>query len=101
DGADPDGDQFNNWQEWRAGTNPTNALSALRLLPLKRIGKDLVLSWQSGAGHSYSLEGSANTGAKISFQRPARVSSTSGSTTAFIHTNAASAGALLYRVGVE
>ncbi|HXJ76853.1 MAG TPA: hypothetical protein VNM37_28605, partial [Candidatus Dormibacteraeota bacterium] len=60
-----------------------------------------VVTWQSVAGHSYFLEGSSNTGARTSFQRLARFSSTPGSTTTFIHTNAARSGALLYRVGVD
>src|SRR5260370_31030526 len=33
DFTDPDDDGLNNWQEWICGTDPTNALSALRLLP--------------------------------------------------------------------
>jgi hypothetical protein len=31
DHADPDADRSDNWQEWMADTNPTNAASALRL----------------------------------------------------------------------
>ena len=38
DSLDLDSDRFTNFQEWRAGTDPTNALSALRLLVRRLIG---------------------------------------------------------------
>jgi len=48
--ADTDGDGLNNWQEWRCGTDPTNALSVLRLLAAAAVGSDVMVSWQSEAG---------------------------------------------------
>ena len=60
DYADPDGDGLNNWQEWRCGTDPTNALSALRLLSAPPTGTNVTVSWQSVAGVNYFLERSTN-----------------------------------------
>lgn len=60
DTSDTDGDRANNFQEWRAGTIPTNALSALRLLMPTASGPDLVLRWASVPGKSYFLTRSTN-----------------------------------------
>ena len=63
DYVDTDHDGHNNWQEWMAGTNPTNALSALRLLPLARAGADVTLTWLSVTNRTYVLERSTNLAA--------------------------------------
>src|SRR5262249_55758921 len=60
DFTDPDSDGLNNWQEWIAGTNPTSALSALRLLPPASDGTNVIVTWQSVAGVIYSLERTGN-----------------------------------------
>jgi hypothetical protein len=62
DAADPDGDGFNNWQEWRAGTNPTNAHSALRLLTPEANDFFSLLTWESVPGRTYSLEWTESLG---------------------------------------
>jgi hypothetical protein len=56
DTADLDGDGLNNWQEWRCQTDPTNALSALRLLAPVTGGTNLIVTWQSVTGVNYFLE---------------------------------------------
>jgi hypothetical protein len=122
DTADPDGDFFPNYHEWRAGTDPTNALSLLRLLPPVPLGSDLAVSWQSVPGRSYVLEASMDLG--TSSPRPSPplraeereknavtsrftvlatgLPALSGTnTTTFTHTNAAVPGPWFYRVGVE
>lgn len=59
--ADPDHDGASNLAEWLAGTNPTNAASALRLLPpLVTTSNSVILRWQSVAGKSYRLERATN-----------------------------------------
>ena len=67
DATDPDADGLNNWQEWRCQTDPTNALSALRLLSASPAGTNVTVSWQSVAGVNYFLERSTNLSASPPF----------------------------------
>src|SRR5207244_11188272 len=71
DTADPDGDGLNNWQEWRCGTDPTNALSALRLLTPQTGGVSVAVTWQSIAGVNYFLERSTSLAESPAFTPPA------------------------------
>jgi hypothetical protein len=58
DGAlDPDGDRLTNWQEYLAGTDPTNVLSYLRLERITVPGQSNVawLEFYAAANRTYSL----------------------------------------------
>src|SRR5438034_11618825 len=98
---DSDGDGLNNWQEWRCGTDPTNALSALRLLSPVTGGTNVTVSWQSVAGVSYFLERSTSLSASPAFTPLATNLSGQLGTTTYTDTNAIGAGPWLYRVGVS
>jgi len=103
DAADSDGDGFDNYHEWRAGTDPTNALSVLRLLTPTTLGPNLAVTWESVAGRSYFLERSTNFTSGPTFIPLVRnVSGMEGSTT-YIDLGAAAGGGqrYFYRVGVE
>ena len=63
DYTDADADGRNNWQEWVSGTDPTNALSVLRLLAPTNSLFGVTVSWQSVTNRAYSLERSTNLGA--------------------------------------
>lgn len=54
--CDPDHDGFTNLQEYHAGTNPTNAASALRIASVQKSGNDSVISFVSVAGKIYRIE---------------------------------------------
>jgi hypothetical protein len=59
--ADSDGDGAIDQAEFLAGTDPRQADSALRLLPLVMSpSREIVLSWVSVPGRAYRVEGSAN-----------------------------------------
>jgi hypothetical protein len=99
DYADPDHDGLNNWQEWICGTNPTNALSALRMVSALPTGTNATVKWQSVAGVNYFLERSANLTAPFTLLSTNIVGQ--ASTTSYADTNGTGAGPFFYRVGVD
>jgi hypothetical protein len=56
--CDPDGDGQTNWQEFHAGTVPTNSASAFRFTLISATGGSVQLSFTTVAGKFYNLEGS-------------------------------------------
>ncbi|TAL06434.1 MAG: hypothetical protein EPO07_01830 [Verrucomicrobia bacterium] len=98
DSADTDGDGHNNWQEWRAGTIPTNAASVLKLFSPTGDVSGLTLRWQSVTTRTYWLERATNlpTFSTIATNLPGQ-----SSTTAYLDSTATNAGAYFYRVGAK
>ena len=101
DYTDSDGDLMNNWPEWRAGTDPTNAVSVLRLLNPATGAPGVIVSWQSVSGRNYFLERGTHLGAQPAFLPLATDIVGQPGTTTFTDTNAVSAGPFFYRVGVQ
>ncbi len=101
DYADSDGDGMNNYEEWRAGTNPTNAASVLRMISASPGPRGVSISWQSVLGVGYYVERSTNLNVQVIFSAIAtNIAGQSGSTT-HMDTNAPFGSQLYYRVGVQ
>jgi hypothetical protein len=101
DFLDLDSDGHNNWQEWRCQTDPTNALSVLRLLSASSDGTNVTVTWQSVADVSYFLDRSTNLASSPCFLPLASGIVGQPGTTSYTDTNAATLGLLFYRVGVQ
>jgi hypothetical protein len=101
DFTDADADLLNNWQEWHAGTIPTNALSVLHLLTPMSDETNLTVTWESVLGRSYFLERSAEISDPPAFTRFATNLPGQAGTTSFLDTNAVGDSPRFYRVGVE
>jgi hypothetical protein len=99
DYADPDHDGLNNWQEWVCGTNPTNALSALRMVSALPTSTNVTVSWQSVAGVNYFLERRGELGSPFTLLGT-NILGQAG-TTSYADTNATGAGPFFYRVGAK
>jgi hypothetical protein len=101
DFADPDGDRSNNFQEWRAGTDPTSPLSALRLLTPSFDGSNWLVRWQSVPERTYTVERSANLSVTNGFMPVAAGVPGQSGTTTIIDTNSTTLGPTIYRVRIE
>jgi hypothetical protein len=100
DAADADGDGTSNWQEWRAGTVPTNALSVFKLLSPVAGAPGVSVSWKSVNGRKYWIERATDL-SNVSFLNLQSNISATGSTTSYADTNATGNGPYFYRVGIQ
>ena len=100
DYADADKDGMNNWQEWIAGTDPTDASSAFRLLSPSTNDLGLILSWESVTNRTYYLERATNLTIQPAYSHLGFIAGHAG-TTGYTDTNATGPGPFFYRVGVQ
>ncbi len=101
DTIDSDGDGMNNWQEWIAGTIPTNAASVLQLSSPSNSLSGMKVTWQSVSGVSYYLQRSTNLAVQPPFS--SIVSNLTGHavSTSYTDTSTTNGGPYFYRVGVQ
>jgi hypothetical protein len=100
DFLDSDHDGLNDWQEWLAGTNPTNALSVLKITSATQGPAGFVLTWQSQNTRTYCLQRSADLAPPAFSTIQANIAGESG-TTSYTDTNSVGPGPFFYRVGIK
>ena len=101
DYLDADGDRMNNWEEWRAGTVPTEALSVLRMFTPSNSVSGLTVTWQSVFTVNYVLQRSSDLSAQPPFQDLQTNIVGQTGTTSFTDTNASGDSLFFYRVRVQ
>ncbi|MSU59063.1 MAG: hypothetical protein EXS35_13000 [Pedosphaera sp.] len=68
--ADFDGDGKSDFDEFRAGTDPTNALSLLRIRSLTPDGTNVLINWQTGGGRTNIVQSTSNLTGAFSDRSP-------------------------------
>ena len=101
DFMDPDDDGLNNWQEWIAGTNPSDASSLLRMLGTTNGVSGITVTWQSVTNRNYYLQRASDLASPLPFQLVKSNLVGHTGTTFYTDTNANGTGPFFYRVGVQ
>ena len=99
----PAGDGLNNYQEWMAGTNPTNAASVLKMtsaVPTNNLA-GMVVTWQSVTNRTYFLQRSVNLAAQPAFSTIQNNIVGHTNTTSYLDTTATNSSQYFYRIGVQ
>ena len=100
DFSEDDGDGMTTWQEWIAGTDPTDAVSLLQMISAIPTNNPaaVVVSWQSVSGKNYLLQRSSNLSSFSNVQ-----SNIVGQVgiTVYRDTNAVGSGPFFYRTLVQ
>jgi hypothetical protein len=101
DYADTDGDGMNNQREWICGTNPTDALSVLRMTTTSNGPSGTTVSWLSVTNRSYFVLRGSNIMTLGSFQTVASNLVGQAGSTSYFDPSATGPGPYFYRVGVQ
>jgi len=99
--ADPDGDGMTNYQEYLAGTDPTNRLSVLQITAVTPSRNDLVVTFSSVDGKLYQLQRAAALGTPTSWVPIQNNIEGTGNPISITDPGAASLPACFYRVMVN
>jgi hypothetical protein len=98
--ADQDGDGMAAWQEYRAGTDPTNSISVLRITSGVATGANFVVRFPTVAGKLYDVQ-RANTMNSASWSNLVTGLPGTGGTVSVTDTNALLDPRRFYRINLN
>jgi hypothetical protein len=103
DFADPDQDGLSTWQEWIAGTSPTNALSVLAMKQIVPMGNGggVSVTWQCVPTRTYYVQRSTDLAQPNSFSSIKSNLPGQTATMTFVDQTATNTGPYFYRVGIQ